>query len=376
MQESRIIIALLEYSALPNGMKRQGLRMKEVNFQSCVILDNQAWFITVDNCFMRMDINTGQTHFVMFKENVPFYNVINSMLVFGNQIYWVDQNGEKLRSYDVNSEICKAYEIKDIKQQNYIAFSLITKWKDTIILIPKYTDKILFFNIQEECFTEIRNIYKEYVHTDDSGYVEHAFSTDEHIFIFLADNQTVLKYSTNTGQISALDRKDLNRKIVSSYWHKNVLYVVNRDGSVWAVDEKFELVKDFSTSDHEFKGYSELLVADDKLILFPSTEKDIIMINIENGKREQLIVPDDLMYKDSKWSKYTGYMEQQDFFLVPNRISNYVLMINKNNFDVQWIKPFLADITEVAKYVAHSGEKIFKEDDLRLLVEYVRLDSN
>lgn len=347
--------------------------MKGVNFQSCAILENKAWFVTVDNHFMWMDVKTKKTHYVMPEGNKIFYNVINQMIVIGRGIYWADQNGKRFLSYNLDSGVCKAYEMNNVRVQDYIAFSLIDKWENTIVLVPKYTDEILFFDTQKERFIEEKGIFTEYITDNGEGYVNHAFVLDECIYFFLTDNCTALRYSMYTGVMSIVARRDLKRGILTSYWYKDMLYVLDIGGDILTVNRKFELIQNYTNSNTRLNGYCCIVVHNDKIICLPSTGEEIITIDLENETREQLLPPSDLLYEDKNWGKYVGYTEQTDFILVPNRISNYILFLDKKNYDVQWIKPISPDEKEEAQYMVYTGVDTFKEDRLGLLIKYICL---
>lgn len=364
----------MDCSVVTKGQERITY-MKRVNIQSCAILEKKAWFVTVDNHFMWMDLNTGETHYVMPKGNTTFSNVIDPMIVIGREIYWADQNGKRFLSYNVDSEICKAYELNNIKVHNYVAYSLITKWEDKIILVPKYSDKIISFDTGKECFTEKSGIYKEYI-VGGEEYVNHAFVLDEYIYVFLADNLTALQYSMSTGEICTVDRKSLKRGIISSYWCGNELYVLDSDGNVLAFNRNFELIRSYTDNDNQLEGYCCLFAMGNNLIILPSMAREIIVINAESASRKLIKTPNDMVYEDNNWGKYIGYTEEDDFILIPNRISNYVLVLNKNSFDSRWIMPAVPDNGEEARYMMYAGIDSFKEDNLGLLIEYICLNQN
>lgn len=351
--------------------------MNNIKMQSCVILENRIWFVTVDNRFMWMDLSTGETHYVMPKGNRMFKNVIDPMFIFGRQIYWADQDGKRLLSYNLDSRICKAYELNYIKVKSYVAFSLITKWQDTIIFVPKYSDMILIFNTQEESFTEKCGIFKEYL-VGDKGYVEHAFVIDKYIFIFFIENHIALRYSMDTGETCSIDRNGLEKEILSSYWcgNRNVLYVLDSEGDVLVVNRNFELIRNFSSTGNRLEGYSCLFVVGTHLIILPSTAKEIISINLENQDRKVINIPTDMAYENKNWGKYIGYTESGNLILVPNRVSNYICCFNKNEWDICWIKPSAPGNKEEARYMTYAGIDVFEDDNLGLLLEYVCQDAN
>ncbi len=349
--------------------------MKNIHMQSCAILDHKIWFVTVDDRFIWMDLNTGETHYVMPKGNKIFKNVIHPMHVFGRQIYWVEQDGKRLLSYDLDSEICKTYELNNINERDYVAFSLITKWEDTIILVPKCTDKILIFDTRKESFIEKDGIFKEYFTVDDR-YVEHAFAIDEYIYIFFSESCTALRYSMGTGETCVIDRKSLDRRILSSCWCGDVLYVLDSEGNILAVDRKFELIRTYTNTENRLEGYYSLFVWDNHLIVLPSTENEIISINLENAGRESMMTPSDLVYEDINWSKYIGYTESKEMILVPNRMSNYIFVLNRNDLDIRWIKPVPPDHKEEAQHMVYTGTDTFEDDNLELFIEYVCLKTD
>lgn len=349
--------------------------MEGVNFQSCAVLDNKAWFVTVENHFMCMDLNTGESHYVMPKGNRNFYNVVDAMVTIGNEIYWADQNGSRLLSYQLDSEMCKTYAINHVKVQNYVAFSLIVKWRNSIILVPKYTDKILIFDTRKKSFTERCGIFTKYIDHGKDGYVNHAFSHDKYIYILLSDNCTALRYSMDTDEISTVERNGLKRDILGSYWCEDVMYVLDSDGNVMSVNSHFEIIRIFTDNTSRLKDYCCLFVWGDHLVMLPSTGEEIITIHLKDAHRETIAAPKDMVYMDNNWGKYIGYLEQKDFILIPNRKSDYFLILDKNNFSARWIRPVCPGPGEEAQYMAYAGIDSFEKDNLQLLIEYVCLNT-
>lgn len=219
--------------------------MRKINFSSCAVMDNKIWFVTNDNDFICMDIFSGEAHYVMPRGNKVFNGVINTMVKYKRKIYWVEQNGERLLSYDVDTMFCKTYMLNGINAYGGIAFCSINIIGNKLVLLPKYNDEIIIFDLEEETFSERKNIFSKYISFSKNGYVDYVVLMNECVYIFLNDGFTIIKYDLEEDEISTILQESKRAHVYSSCLYKNSIIDLDCEGNIWFSKNDFQIRKNY-----------------------------------------------------------------------------------------------------------------------------------
>lgn len=342
---------------------------ENINFHTCVYKDYKIWFVSTNGYFMNIDTSTFEISFVYANGNKIFNQVTDPMLDINDNLYWVEQKGQRLLQYDIKTNHCSAYDMPESKMVDWTCFSMITQWNDQVFIFPKYTDKIIMFDTKTKRFSEYNDIYIKYgMKNSNEAYLMHASVRENLVLLFLSDMQTVLFYSMSNKTVVKAEKMFCRREIVSSFWKDENLFIHEKEGDIYILNSKLEEIKKLEINAIIGKSYVKMVSTNTKIFLLPAMETDILEYDLNNNSITIKENPQDLIYHNIQWGKYLGDCRHDNLLWMANRMSNYILCIDEKKEDIYWRKIVPLCTATEAKYCTYIRRKYFMKDRLELFI--------
>lgn len=308
---------------------KKSKRSLSTNFHSCVIYGEKMWFVSTQGILMKYDCVNCHTDIVV-PENVHeicFGQIIDSMVIFEDKIYFIEQDGSMLYEYDIVSNMCNSYQAPQVKMINWACYAGLYLYGDKIYLFTKDTMDIYCFDIRNKNFELIKSKYDKSVSC--SMQKEHIayLVCDKSIFCFNMKKRVFEEeYLFDNGEINS----------ITSY--QDYLYLLTKENQVISWNMKTGEKTILSDKNKEKDKFGSIFSTKNKLYLLPSLGNEIKIIDKLTNKISKGEEPEDLEYKEIGWAKYWNYFETEDYAYFANRVANYMLRINKKKEDMEWLK--------------------------------------
>lgn len=329
--------------------------MKNVNFHSCLKVDNKIWFVSVEGYLMNFDIITYQSEIVVPNNlsKMHFKVVVDNMISTGNMIYFVEQDGSKLYEYNSLTNGCTYYLIPDTEYINWGCFSGIYLYGKTIYLFTRCTNIIYCFDIISKKFTSITTA-KKYI-------VLNSFRTQNRIYLY---GEKVLCFDMDKNFYEEECCLEVGNIFWMNSYQKSILFLEKNRIGIWNPD--YKLTKSVYEEEGLAEKFLTFFATEHKIFLLPNGSTDIFTLNPETGDLSYVIPPRDLYYIEKGWSKYWGYTEEENYIWCANRVSNYVLSIDKKYEEIRWIKLKKPDLKSEIPYLRLLDKQFFDESEMTL----------
>lgn len=327
--------------------------MRNVNFHTCLKVDNKIWFISVEGYLMNFDIVTNESEIIIPNNllGVCFKQVIDNMIYDDNKIYFVEQDGSKLFEYNQITNYCASYLIPDTKCINWECFSGIYLFGRIIYLFTKVSGVIHCFDIDSKRFTSINE--------EKNDIVLNSFRIQDRVYLY--GKKVICFDMSRHFFVGEYDFQEGDILWMNSY-QNNILFLTKKQVGIWNQYDKLK------TSLYEEENVSQKflisLSTENKIFVLPNHSKDILIIDKRTGKASYAILPDDLYYIENGWSKYWGYTEDDRFIWCANRVSNYVFSVDKKNEEIRWLKVKTPDLKSEIQYLKLMEKKFFYESEM------------
>lgn len=329
--------------------------MRNINFHSCTKIDNKIWFMSVEGYLMNFDSISYQSQIVAPHNlsELYFKQVVDNMIPFNHQIYFVEQDGSKLYEYNIDTNYCNYYKIPKAELVNWGCFSGVYLFDQVIYLFPRSTGIIYCFDIISKKFAQISND-KEY-HVMNSFRVQNrVYLYGEQIICFdMCNNSIVEVYCFEEDSIFWMDQ------------YQNTFFSLKDNRiSIWDCYDNSEsvLYKKEGLVD-EFQSF---VPTKNKIFLLPGHSENILILDRKSGCLSTVSYPDDLYYIEKGWAKYYGYMKDGKYIWCANRVSNYLLCIDKEMEYIKWIKLKSPNLKEEVPYLRLLDKSFFSESEISI----------
>lgn len=329
--------------------------MQNVHFNSCLKIDNKIWFITVEGYLMNLDCTTFQTK-VIAPNNLPelnFKQVVDNMIFFENKIYFVEQDGSKLYEYDLITNICSYYFIPDTKYINWGCFSGIYLFNEIIYLFTRTANLIYCFDTVSKKFSGITTEKKALMMSSFRNGSK-VYLYGEEIICFDMDNYFfATTYSFNGEHIYWMNQ-----------YQNTIFFLTKNQLGIWYQNDgsKKILHEEIGLADQ----YYLFLLTENKVFMLPNQSKKILIVDRKTCSFTYDVAPEDLYYIEKGWAKYYGYTEEKRYIWCANRVSNYLLCIDKENETTKWLKITPPLLKEEIPYLKLINKSFFYEGELSL----------
>lgn len=331
--------------------------MENINFHSCLKVDNKIWFISVDGYLMNFDIIKYQSEIIApyNLSDLKFKQVIDNLVSINDKIYFVEQDGSKLYEYDLITNYCNYYLIPKTEFINWGCFSGIYLLEENIYLFARVAGTVFCFNTNNKKFTCIRKEISTQVIVTNSYRIKNKFYLyGEKIVCFNTDDNSFTE-SCCFGQ------KDVYW--ISIYQDTILFLTRNRIDSFGHNGKTKKII-------YEEEGLSDKIImffaTKNKIFMLPNQSKDILVLDKGTNGLLYTTSPADLYYVENGWAKYWGYTESDRYVWCANRVSNYVVCLDKENEEIKWIKVKKPDLREEIPYLELSQKQFFNENKVSI----------
>lgn len=333
--------------------------MKNINFNSCVIADNKIWFISVQGYFMNYDYTKNVTHIVVPQNlaELEFKSVTDTMILNDKRIYFLEQDGKKLYEYDIATNYCHYYNMPKFEMSNWGCFAGIYLWNNKIYIFGKNAGRIYYFDTNTKDFMNVSN--------DNVRRVTCSARVNDKVY--LANGDRVLSYSLSNEKYEEVYKFD-NEVITWMRGRGNGIDILTQKDNVIEFDAGMNRKIPIYTPQNSSKMYVRACITNNKLFLLPNGlgSERVCVVEKETGNVNFAEQPEDLIYREIGWSKYSGYCEDQDKVWFANRVSNYFLSIEKKSGKVKWVKIPSPSLEDISLYLKKSNNRIIKEEEVEL----------
>lgn len=347
--------------------------MKNINFHTCIYKKGKLWFITDSEYFMNIDTSTGKFSFVNEFKSIIYQQVTDSMIADEDYIYWVEQDGKRLFEYNIRNDECEIYLMPEVPMIKWSCFAAVCIRNHKIYFFAKYTNKLIVFNTKNKEFREKDELYNHIQNLDQNNQMPliECFSQDkDEMYLFLPGGNKIVKYNLDNENTEEIELTESLGKVQCAVWKHNIFYILNVDGEIRLFDRNFIKLKEIKCDTISNNSYGRIVLTDTKLFVLPALADKIQIVDLNHFKVETLDdYPDDFKYENKEWWKYIGYTENNQYIWIANRMSNYILRINKDTEQIEWWKVQAPSLEQESEYCSMIGKTQFMESetDIQLL---------
>ena len=332
--------------------------MKNINFHSCLKINEKLWFVTVDGYLMNYDLKRC-VHEMVYPINLAqlkLNQITDKMIYHNNCIYFVEQDGTALYEYQIDINKCVKYGLSGLEIIDWTCFSGVYIIDGIIYLFTKKGDKVLCFDTANKTFSNLD------VHSDEVLNCSVSIADT----IYFAGSKAIYEFDLKEKNFNKIYSNDNGIKWINSF--ADDIYILTQDEEIYlynTVNGKISLVyKENDTTQH----YNRFIITQNKMFVFPLFSGNIISVNKNDGSVERIAEPSDAVYQESEWSRYYGYCEDENDIWMANRLCNYTVSISKIDENVSWIKMPMITIEEQKPYL--KLRQVLSEKDMSLK-EYI-----
>lgn len=309
--------------------------MKNVCFDSCILIENKLWFVTKSTLFMYYDVVKERISLVEPFIDKTFFlkNVLDSMLYYEGNIFWVEQDGKRLLQYNIKNNELYTYMMPHVDYIDWTCFSGVYLIGAAIYFIPRYTPNIIIFDIVSKTFSVRNNVFSSFKICEDRQIVRKTVLYDDLLLVGSCD--AVVAYSIGTKGIEKKWSNNIEKDLFDLVYDGDGLWVLYKD----CVVEKY--VNGQKAFDTKVQSDCYLMLnTGKKIFLLPGIGGKIY--SIDKLSNELTVVgcyPEDfLALSDAEFSKFYTYYDSSTEFILPLRRTSTLLLIDKENGRLSWRK--------------------------------------
>lgn len=345
--------------------------LEPLSFRDCIYSKNSLYFFSSEDSFpMKKNLVTGEIKVLpLHFEGNWKEGDLDLEISIGRNLYALEREGEYLIKYDLDTYDVSHYEI-DCSYRLDGNFAYLGALNDSIFIFTREAGKLVVF---DTC----KKIEKSVMYPSERNDIYICGCRMENrFFIFPQNGNRVLEYDV-CENIWRVHRIQENlKKCMHVTINEDKIYILLADGTVFEWNVKRE---EWRRVEYDLQIYSDQNAASriccikDQIIILPSTGEDIIMFGLNDRKVHVYHdYPKDFMYDEKKknWNKYYGYCETQEYYYFANRVSNYMLAIDKEKMKLDWIK---SEVSTEQKFtwLMNRGDILWeREKMLELFVKY------
>lgn len=327
----------------------------EIEFYNSVVYDNELWFVSNRKEFMKMNVTTGETAYVDWKdsEKGKKFAVTADMLVYRMSIFWVDNCQRYLHEYDSNNSVYQCYPFPDINGYDLSSDNLagIYLYEDVLWLFLRDTPYVFEFALRQKSWKVHSEICREWAERETSKRFWRGSVQITNVVCLLEKDNILGKFNLNFGQYERVKIPDSIDEPQQIVWKNDVLYILSCTGKVYKWSEKEGNIEIIYSSINTEVAFGCMVVLETKVFLAPRQTEKILIVDLEKGNRVYPAeCPEDLQYDDCLYGKYGSFTEDPKYIWFDNRGGNYIVRINKKKESIEWLKPKLPTIQDEWRY--------------------------
>ena len=168
----------------------------------------------------------------------------------------------------------------------------------------------------------------------------------------------------------------ISEKLKNAIYGNDRIYCLAESGKIFVLDvnwhaEYYEVSGDYSKPQIEDAVFG-MAVSSDKLYLLPALGNHIFQINLLDGSSKIVTeLPENYLYHMTFSTQYKFFLstESANKYCFANPTEDYLLLINKKDGKMTWLKPKLSNIKEdVLRFIQNGG---YVEEYEGSLVEFI-----
>lgn len=332
-------------------------------FSICQYAD-KLWFVSTARYFMSINKLTGEAAFVHWIERQPWEKqsaLLGAMFEYEGKIYWIGQDKQDLHEYNIVNNEYTHWTLPEIRAVDLKSCADIFLYKGKLWVCRKLAPYIVTIDLHEKkC-----ELYPKLCGKQNGGYDVHGdlqikffVQTKRWLYVFREQNMVMkldlcdflCEYITTPEELSGA---------INVVWANEAFYVLTKDRTVYLWDEKLNTIEKIYHCSDERQTFGRMGVTKHRIFLLPHMSEQIIVIDLTNGKKaEQVKYPEDFQYAEFDVGKYGKCVEDEEYIWYANRCGNYVLRIDKQREELEWIKIGMPSIYEEWYFRKDEGEKI------------------
>lgn len=340
-------------------------------FSACALLEEGLFsFTNFKGIPMILDIKTGDVKLLEDLENYDPSFAVDCLLKCKNDIFALELNGRRMMKYNVIDKACTYFEI-NCGEHGWGNYILFINYGRVIYIFPKYREELIKFNIETEKIQRSTNLYLK-KKNDQLGTPEEdrmRFSCGCQMgkiaWFFPLNGDLAVAYDMEFDKWQEYKLSAKLDSCISVAPYKSKLYILNSKGTVYSWDVKDKLLTNCVSIEGKIFEFSKVVVTDKRNFLLPSLGKDIIYIDLDTGQKNKYIsYPEEFCYCGlDGWSKYYGYCEDEKHYYFAMRSMNYLLIVNKQDGEIKWIKPKLPNSEEYERVYIKYNNGLYRETE-------------
>lgn len=292
--------------------------------------------------------------------------VADQMFYIDDTTYFFEQDGSRLYEYNMKNNYCHQYVMSKLEMINWGCYAGIYLWERMLYIFTKKAGEIYCFDLEK------KKLEKRFQNKD------HVFSCSairDHL-VYLVSGSEVLCYDLRKKCYTK--EYDFVEEILWLNTYGNHFYVISKTNRVYECDLEFRVKMEVWRDDKAARvSYGRIVSTKHKLFLIPAYEMDICIIDKEKLEISKANAPSDLKYDETRgWGKYTGFCEDERCIWFANRVSNYLMYIDREMEEVKWIQMRGLSVKERAAYLhrEYREKKVYAEHKISLEEFITNLD--
>ncbi len=318
--------------------------------------------------------------------DVCFYNILEGFLIksgdavdyvqaFNNRIYALEMSGSNILIINFENNKCQYVPLNCNNKawSNFVAFE---RYDFKFYIFPKYENKIVKCDTHNNSITEISN----YLYTFTE--IQCACRNENQVWLIPKNMKQIVLFDLQTNKAKYFEISRVLEDCVDAVAVGEVIYILNIYGIIYKWNTKNEELQElvYMETDHvQCETMHRIIYAGNLLILFPALGEDIKILNLSTNEKEiYRDYPQDFLYHELRWSKYYGYCEDEKYYYLAMRSSNYLLRIRKSDGKFFWVKYNFFDwltrqrireelIRNKIEMSLEKGNNIFYENEMSIL---------
>lgn len=340
-------------------------------FSACALVNNQLFFVeTQSGLTAMMDMESGDISYTDIMDGIipRVGDVIDYMQNYRGKIYALEMNGNNITVFDLEKCQCKSVPV-NCSYRSWGNFAGFERYGAHYYIFPKYENKIIVFDVDNDEISEIKNCFGEI------SEIQCTCRMEDKVWVLpkSADRAYIFNLQTQEAKTYKMEGKLEN--CVDAVFDGEVVYILDSYGNVYRWREanggaEWNAVSETVYS--EVNSMCRIVYAGNKLILLPCLGEKIKTLDLRT--METFIYQDYLqgfLYQETRWSKYYRNCEDDCYYYFAMRSANHLLKIRKNDGKLVWAKPAFPPQDEKlerqAMTLAYEKQRIVQEIKIRLL---------
>lgn len=357
--------------------------MRRNSYVYLKMIDNVLYGVNanLNNDLSEIDVETGLVDSVLAKGEMidDCMRPINLIEKYNNFLVLVDDAGQYIAflNLDKKRDVKYFYINMNVYNLAYPQYIFETIHKEKLYLFSAFEDSVYVFDLVNNICERKRSLF---------GGLESKKS--EKIFVYGFRNKNSVNLIKNNGNVCTYDleteetkekKMNLNTEIINAIQKNDIIYCLSLTGQLWKISDGG--VEEVALNSREKKMLAErkvwtLAVTDKLLYCFPALGNKFIVYDLENEKLSCLgAVPKDMDNQFTIEGQYKYFLSSEDIenYYLANPTTQYILIVNKNNNDIKWVKPKVRNSVEDMDRLLFNMETIKEyEGALEILLEVVR----